>query len=86
VSRHVGARHGAEDGDSSFRSDWPALTGNALEKALPTRAVMERYQVSDRSIDRWVADPNLGFPQPLKINRKRFFYEHELDAFDATRR
>jgi predicted DNA-binding transcriptional regulator AlpA len=69
----------------------PGVTGRRSpatrsKKLLPTRAVMERYQVSDRSIDRWVADPNLGFPQPLKINRKRFFYEHELDAFDATRR
>jgi predicted DNA-binding transcriptional regulator AlpA len=56
------------------------------KRLLPTRAVMERYQVSDRSIDRWVADPDLGFPKPIRINRKRFFYEHELDAFDATRR
>lgn len=55
-------------------------------RLLPTRSVMDRYGVSDRTIDRWVADPDLGFPRPLRINRKRFFYEHELDAFDATRR
>jgi predicted DNA-binding transcriptional regulator AlpA len=47
---------------------------------------MDRYSVSDRTIDRWVADPKLNFPQPIRINRKRFFYEHELEEFDETRR
>jgi predicted DNA-binding transcriptional regulator AlpA len=55
-------------------------------KLLPTRVVMDRYSVSDRTIDRWVADPKLNFPQPIRINRKRFFYEHELEEFDGTRR
>jgi predicted DNA-binding transcriptional regulator AlpA len=56
------------------------------KKLLPTRVVMDRYSVSDRTIDRWVADPKLNFPQPIRINRKRFFYEHELEEFDETRR
>jgi predicted DNA-binding transcriptional regulator AlpA len=69
----------------------PQVTGRAAlaarsKKLLPTRAVMDRYSVSDRTIDRWVADPKLNFPQPIRINRKRFFYEHELEEFDGTRR
>jgi predicted DNA-binding transcriptional regulator AlpA len=56
------------------------------KKLLPTRAVMDRYSVSDRTIDRWVADPALDFPQPIRISRKRFFYEAELEEFDETRR
>jgi predicted DNA-binding transcriptional regulator AlpA len=63
-----------------------AVPAARSKKLLPTRAVMARYDVSGRTIDRWVADPTLNFPQPLRINRKRFFYEHELEEFDETRR
>jgi hypothetical protein len=31
-------------------------------KLLPTTAVMARYSVSDRTVDRWEVDPTLGFP------------------------
>jgi predicted DNA-binding transcriptional regulator AlpA len=88
MSRRVGAEHGGGE----MQTLQPGITGRRRapeprsKKLLPTRLVMDRYSVSDRTVDRWVADPALKFPRPLVINRKRFFYEHELDAFDATRR
>jgi predicted DNA-binding transcriptional regulator AlpA len=68
----------------------PEVTGRRSpttrsKKKLPTRAVMSRYGVSDRTVDRWVADPCLNFPKPIRINRRRYWDEDALDAFDATR-
>jgi predicted DNA-binding transcriptional regulator AlpA len=67
----------------------PEVTGRSSlrrggRKLSPTRKVMERYSCSDRTVDRWVADPNLNFPKPIKIKRRRFWFEDELDDFDAA--
>jgi predicted DNA-binding transcriptional regulator AlpA len=63
------------------------VTGQGLptgrsNKKLPTRAVMTRYDVSDRTIDRWTADETLGFPKPFYIRRRRYWREEDLDLFD----
>jgi hypothetical protein len=55
-------------------------------RKLPTRAVCERYQVVDRTVDRWVADPTLNFPKPMIVNRRRYWDEDELDDFDRGAR
>jgi predicted DNA-binding transcriptional regulator AlpA len=64
----------------------PGITGRRVptKRKLPTRAVMARYDVSDRTIDRWVADPSLGFPKPIRIKRRRYWDEDALDEFDAA--
>ena len=50
---------------------------------LSTKQVCERYgDVSTMTIWRWCRDPKMGFPQPIKINRIKFWCEPELDAFD----
>lgn len=54
-------------------------------KLAPTRKVMQRYSCSDRTIDRWVMDPDLGFPKPFYIKRRRYWRESDLDRFDAAR-
>jgi predicted DNA-binding transcriptional regulator AlpA len=46
------------------------------------RSVAERYGVSVRTIDRWLEDLELGFPKPLVINRRRFFYDDQIEAFE----
>lgn len=53
-------------------------------KKLPTRDVCRRYNVSDRTIARWERDPDLKFPRPLVINRRKYFDEFELTAFDRA--
>jgi predicted DNA-binding transcriptional regulator AlpA len=66
----------------------PQVTGRRSptrsRKLSPTRKVMERYSCSDRTIDRWVADPDLNFPKPIYIKRRRFWFDEELDEFDAA--
>jgi hypothetical protein len=53
-------------------------------KKLPARKVCERYEICDRTLDRWVADPKLNFPKPMIVNKRRYFDEGELDAFDRS--
>ncbi len=38
--------------------------------------------ISDMTLWRWLTDPDLGFPQPLVINRRRLFSLEELEDFD----
>jgi predicted DNA-binding transcriptional regulator AlpA len=57
----------------------------AGERLLPIRQILERYSVSDRTIDRWVADPKVGFPQPMVIQRRRFWRLAEIEQFERDR-
>jgi hypothetical protein len=64
----------------------PGTTGRGSParpaRRLPTRLVCIRYCVCSKTIDRWVANPKLQFPQPQWINDRRYWDEAELDAFD----
>jgi predicted DNA-binding transcriptional regulator AlpA len=51
---------------------------------LPTRAVCRRYGVSDRTISRWERDPDLRFPQPVTINKRKYYDASALTAFDRA--
>jgi hypothetical protein len=53
-------------------------------RKLPTRLVSARYDVSDRTISRWERDPDLKFPQPLIINKRKYYAEDELTAWDRA--
>ena len=56
----------------------------ATSKLLPTRQVCERYGVSDRTIARWERDSDLRFPQPVTINKRKYYSESALTAFDRA--
>jgi predicted DNA-binding transcriptional regulator AlpA len=49
---------------------------------LPARKTMQRYGIADRTLDRWVADPKLGFPRPVVINTKRYLRVADLRAWE----
>jgi hypothetical protein len=51
-------------------------------RKLAARRVCQRYDVCDRTLDRWLADPKLKFPKPMFVNKRRYFDENELDEFD----
>lgn len=55
-------------------------------KLLPSVKVGRRYDRTTRTITRWTDHPTMGFPQPVVINRLRFWFEQELDEFDARQR
>jgi hypothetical protein len=52
---------------------------------LPARAVCARYQIVDRTLDRWLHNPALNFPRPLLINGRRYFRERLLGQWERSR-
>jgi hypothetical protein len=63
----------------------PARTDDRPRRRLPTVAVAQRYNVVPRTIDRWAKTPELDFPAAEVINRRRYWDEDELDAWDQAR-
>lgn len=55
------------------------------DRLLPIRQVIARYSVTDRTIDRWLADPRVNFPKPLVIQRRRFWRLAEIENFERQR-
>ena len=55
-----------------------------MKKFLPARAICERYDICDRTVDRWAKGGVI--PQPQKINGRNYWDTEELDAADAERK
>ena len=55
------------------------------EALLPARKTQQRYDIADRTLDRWLAAPALNFPRPVVINRRRYFRIRELQAWERQR-
>lgn len=51
---------------------------------LPSRAVLARFGICARSLDRWIANQSLGFPRPLMINGRRYFCLNELETWERA--
>ena len=49
---------------------------------IPMSDAAARYGVCVRTIERWAADPELGFPQPLYIRRRRYIRAGDLQAWE----
>jgi predicted DNA-binding transcriptional regulator AlpA len=61
----------------------PIVKQDAL---LPTRAILERYGIVERTLIRWLArTDDFDFPRPLKINRRRYFRLSEIEAWERAR-
>ena len=56
-----------------------------LREYLPAGQVRARYGVSDMSLWRWLRDPRLNFPAPIKIHKRRYWKLTELEAWEASR-
>ena len=54
-------------------------------RLVPDKQVSERYGVHISTLYNWDRDPNLNFPRPIRINRRKFRDEAELDQFDRAR-
>jgi predicted DNA-binding transcriptional regulator AlpA len=52
-------------------------------RKLTTRALCERYDVCDRTIDRWVDTGIL--PEPMYINKRRYWDEAEVEERERQR-
>lgn len=53
-------------------------------KMLTANAVKARNNnISNPTLYRWERDPDLGFPKPVVIRRRKFYFEDELEAWEA---
>ena len=60
-------------------------TETSSSSLLPARKVQERYDIADRTLDRWLRIPSLEFPRPVVINSRRYFRVHELVEWERKR-
>jgi predicted DNA-binding transcriptional regulator AlpA len=62
------------------------MTASTKQRALvPLRATATRVGESVSSIRRKAKDPASGFPTPLNVNNRLFFYSDELDQYVESR-
>lgn len=53
-----------------------------MEKRIGAAAVRDLCGgVSDMSLWRWLNDPAMGFPQPIRIQKRRYWKEAEILAW-----
>ena len=57
---------------------------DAAQTFLTGPQVQERYQKSHVTVWRWIRDPDLAFPQPMKINRLNYWRLSDLEAWEAA--
>jgi predicted DNA-binding transcriptional regulator AlpA len=55
---------------------------SADDRWLPGPEVDKRYGITPMSRWRWMHDPALGFPQPVKIRRRTFWRLSDLIAWE----
>jgi hypothetical protein len=53
-----------------------------MGRLLADAKVRERFGKSQRTIDRWTADPNLGFPRPIYIRGRKHRDADAIAAFE----
>ena len=58
---------------------------NTDKRYLPGPKVAARYDVTAMSIYRWERDPRLNFPRPIRIGRRKFWDEAELEVWERSR-
>jgi DNA-binding transcriptional MerR regulator len=52
------------------------MSSDSENRMLPMRLVRERYNITDRTVDRWEKSGIL--PTPVRINGVRYWHQHEL--------
>jgi hypothetical protein len=52
---------------------------------VPARKVQDRYDIADRTLDRWLESQTLNVPRPVVINKRRYWRVTELAAWERAR-
>jgi len=52
---------------------------------LTTAQVLKRYSISEMTLWRWQKSTDLAFPSPMVVNKRKFFREDELVAWERNR-
>lgn len=52
---------------------------------VPVTDVASEFRKNSRTIKRWIKDPALGFPTPIRINGRLFVSRSSLEAWKRSR-
>lgn len=52
---------------------------------IPASDTAAEHNVSVRTLNRWLGNPDLHFPRPIRINNRRYFLRGELDQWKVER-
>lgn len=53
---------------------------------MTSNMIAARYRISLMTLWRWENEsPHLGFPKPIRINRRKYWAESEIDAWDRSK-
>jgi predicted DNA-binding transcriptional regulator AlpA len=58
---------------------------DGAEQYLPSRDVCARYGISDMTLWRWQRHKRLGFPNPTRINTRKYWLLSDLTAWERRR-
>jgi len=47
--------------------------------------VQQRYGISEMTMWRWEQNPELNFPKPMRVGRRKFYREDELTTWERER-
>jgi hypothetical protein len=81
MSSGVGAvdRNDRRNGDRGCGDD----DGDVPDILVPDPLVVQEFHITLMTLSRWTKDPRLGFPPPMKINRRNFRSRRALEEFKA---
>jgi hypothetical protein len=54
-------------------------------KLVPDPEVCRRYDIHPSTLNNWDNTPDLNFPRPVRIRKRKYRVEVELDRFDRER-
>ena len=55
------------------------------DRRVNSKFLMQRFDVADRTIDRWLDHPTLNFPKPIRINSRRYWKLSEVLQWERAR-
>ena len=62
--------------------DRDTIAGDVL---IPAAQILKRYGITEMTLWRWLRDNELGFPRPIVINRRRYWWKGSVSAWERSR-
>jgi predicted DNA-binding transcriptional regulator AlpA len=56
--------------------------GIIMTKYLSSQDIQARYRISRSTLYRWIENPEISFPEPVKIGHRILWREADLKVFD----
>ena len=61
------------------------MSNEGGRRYLPDPKVCQRYKITPMTLWRWDHDPDVNFPKPLRIKKRKYRDESELEVWERTR-